>query len=243
MNLLLKNKKSFINNFLIPISKLNNTCILNVQPKGISSLLTSPDGTVIMYCFFDFPNELEPLKLNLPDLGRLQKILQCIESDEVDLKIESNNIKYSSKSLRFTYHLLHDGIIAACPISVDKIKAIDYQTTFTMSEANLSNLVKGSMFATETTKVYISTEEGEVFGELTDKQRQNVDSIKLKVADSFKGDAMLKALPLSFEVLRVISSNPNDGVNVLVNNPKSVVSFDVTNDNVKSLYISSGLTG
>lgn len=243
MNLLLKNKKSLINNFLVPISRISNTCILSVQPKGISSLLASEDGTVIMYSFFDYPNDLEVTKLNLPDLGRLIKILQCIESDEIELKIESNNIKYSSKTLRFTYHLLHEGIISSCPINIEKIKAIEYQSSFTISDAALGSVIRGSTFSVDSNKIYFFTEEGEVFCELTDKQRANVDSIRLKLADSFKGNPIIKAIPLNYEVMRVISSNPSDGVKVLVNDQKCVLTFDVTNDNVNSLYISSGLTG
>jgi DNA polymerase III sliding clamp (beta) subunit (PCNA family) len=211
----------------------------------MSSLLNNQDGTLIMYSFFDYPNDLAPVKLNLPDLNRLIKILNCIETEDIELKIESNNIKYTSKSIRFTYHLLHEGIIPQCPISVEKIKAIDYQTNFYISASTLVDIVKSSSFVTdiESTKIYISIEEGEVFGELTDKSRANVDSIKLKISDSFKGIGIPKAIPLKYETMRIITTSRCEGVNVYVNNSKSVVTYDVTNDNVKNLYISSGLTG
>lgn len=179
----------------------------------------------------------------MPDLGRFIKILQCIEGEELELKIDTNSLKYSSKTLRFTYHLLHEGIIPSCPISVEKIKAINYQTSFSIVPEKMVEVVRCSTFACETSKIYFSTEDGAVFGELTDQQRANVDSIRLQLADTFKGEPILKGLPLQYETVRIITTSRCGGVNVLINNQKSVVTFEVTNENVKNLYISSGLTG
>ena len=245
MILKIQNKKSFVNNFLTAIEKINNSCILSITQKGFSSLLNSQDQTIILYSVFDHPNEIEGLKLNLPDLNRLIKILNCIESDEIELKIETNSIKYTSKDIRFTYHLLHDGIIPNCQLNPEKIKTIDYQTSFTITPETLVNIVRGSTLTSDNTaKIYFSTDNGEVFGELTDKQRDNVDSYKMKIAESYKGEAIKEELPLTYEVLRNIASCrcPN-GVNVLINHEKSVITFDVSAENVKSLYIASGLTG
>ena len=67
MILQVNNKDEFINSFLSPLSRINNTCVLNVTDKGIHTLLAAADNTVILYGQYKKSLEVsDPLTLNLP---------------------------------------------------------------------------------------------------------------------------------------------------------------------------------
>ena len=113
MILKIEDRAEFIDNFLIPLSRINNSCILKHSDKGITTLMSAADNTVILYGKYDVALELDaPVSLNIPDVGRLTKILQCINKPSIELEINTNNVKYTSDDLRFTYHLLDDGILS-----------------------------------------------------------------------------------------------------------------------------------
>jgi DNA polymerase III sliding clamp (beta) subunit (PCNA family) len=242
MILTIPNRADFISKFLSPVSKISNSAVFSITSTGVTSLLTAADNTVVLYAKYDQELDIDKhLTVNLPDLSRLVKILQCIDQSSVDLKLHDNNIKYSSPSMRFTYHLLEDGIISPPPISVDKIKQIKYDTTFTLPFTSLINLIKGSSFTININKLYISTKDGVVYAEINDKQSHNVDSISLKLCDSFEGAPIDKPLPISFETIRTLAGARCDDINVFVNNELNVMMFKINIDNIAMTYIVSGL--
>ena len=175
------NRPDFVSKFLLPVSKISNSAVFKISEKGISTLLSAADNTVILYGKYNSELDVQDdMSVNLPELSRLVRVLQCIDHDAVDLSIQDNNIKYSSPSMRFTYHLLEDGIIVPPSISVDKIKSIEYDTSFTVPFNSIINLIKGSAFTININKVYISTKGDSVYADINDKQSHNVDNIDLE---------------------------------------------------------------
>lgn len=241
MTLNLKHKTEFINEFLSPLSKINNSCILKTGKDRIYSLLSATDNTVVVYGKHDIDWDGDDVVLNIPDLMRLIRILQCIEQENVEIDIESNHIKYSSKDIRFKYHLLDDGILSLPPISIDKIKALKFNTSFSATYSSFVNLIKGSSFAININKVYFFTKDGCVYTELTDKQSHNVDSMSLKLCDVYTGDDIDDPLPVGFETLRTVIGTRCDGVTVNINTELNVMSFEINNNNTKMTYVLSGL--
>jgi hypothetical protein len=242
MTLKIPNRPDFIAKFLSPVSKIGNSAVFKLSNNGVSCLLSAADNTVILYAKYgqdmDVPDNMN---VNLPDLTRLVNILKCIESDDVELNLQDNNIKYSSPTMRFKYHLLEDGIITSPSISVEKIKQISYDTTFTIPFNSLINLIKGSSFTVNINKLYISTKDDAVYAEINDKQSHNVDSISLKMCDGFKGLPIDTPLPISFETIRTLAGARCDTIDVLVNNELNVMMFKINNDNIDMTYIVSGL--
>ena len=242
MILQVHSKDEFINSFLSPLSRINNTCVLDVTDKGIHTLLAAADNTVILYGQYKKSLEVdEPLTLNLPDLGRLIKILQCIDEPSFSLHVESNHIRYKSDEMRFKYHLLDSGIISSPPINIQKIKGLKYDTTLTIPYTSIINLIKSANFTIDIHKVYIQTKDGNVYAELNDMQSHNVDSICLKLGDSFKGTPIDDPLPISFETIRVLAGIKCDTINIFINTKLNVMTFEINTNVAKMTYIVSGL--
>jgi DNA polymerase III sliding clamp (beta) subunit (PCNA family) len=242
MILSIQNSEDFIGKFLRPVSKINNSCILNVTGSGITTLLAAADNTVILYAHYNKKTGIDgSTTLNLPDLSRLIKVLECIENDHIELKVHSNHLEYRSDDIRFKYHLLEEGILTSPAISIDKIKQVEYDAAFVLPYSSLINLIKSSMFAVNINKVYILTEGDNVYAEIDDKQAHNVDSIRLKMCVGHTGTPITDPLPISFETIRTLAGCRCDKINVLVNTKLNVMTFEVNNNDIKTTYMISGL--
>jgi hypothetical protein len=242
MILSIHNTEDFLSKFLRPISKINNSCILNIAPDGITTVLAGADNTVVLYAHYDHSTGVDAeTSLNIPDLNRLIKVLECIELDSIDMVLNSNHLEYKSDDIRFKYHVLEPGILTSPAISIEKIKKIEYDTAFALPYTSLVNLIKSSMFAININKVYILTEGDNVYTEVDDKQSHNVDSIRLKMCSGFTGEPINEPLPVSFETMRTLAGCRCDKINVLINTKLNVMTFEVNNNNIKTTYIISGL--
>ena len=235
-------RDEFVRTFLIPVSKINNSCVLNLSDQGMSTLLASADNTVILYSQYKTQFNLAAnTKINLPDIGRLSKILACIPVDAIELSINENHIEYKSKDIRFKYHLLDDGILTTPSISVEKIKGLTYNTTFELPFTSIISLIKSSSFTLDLNKVYIFTKESSVYAEINDKTSHNVDSICLKICDSYEGSPIDEPLPVSFDTIRTLAGSSAPQINTFINSELNVMTFEVNNNNIKNTYIVSGL--
>jgi hypothetical protein len=59
--------------------------------------------------------------LNIPDIKKLVRVVECIDADELQFDINSNNLQYISDSFKFKYHLLEDGLMKLPSINIKKI--------------------------------------------------------------------------------------------------------------------------
>lgn len=240
----INNKSDFVNTFLSPISKLAENTVIKVRDKEIVSVSSSSDGTLIVNCTFKQENEVdETIFLNIPDINRLIKVLSCVETDDLNLLYDNNNIQYKSKQIGFKYHLLDDGIIETPSVDLNKIKSIDFPFRFKIDQQSINQLVKGSTFTTETDKIYFHVDDGNVMASLTDRQRHNVDCYTQCVAETHKGDLNGKELALSFETMRIISSIRFDDLIVNVNPELNVFLFQVETKSSTIIVVSSGYVG
>lgn len=241
MILKIQNRDDFINRFLSPVSKINNSCILKLTNTGISTLLSAADNTAILFGQYDIDIDVDDVTLNLPDVSRLIKILQCIASDDIELRINENHIQYSSEDVRFKYHLLEDGILMSPSISIEKIKSIKYDTTLSLPFQSIINLIKSSSFTMDINKVYISTKGDNVYAEIGDNQAHNVDSICVKMCNGYKGASIGEPLPVSLETIRILAGCRCDAIETYINSELNVMTFKVNNNNVTLTYVISGL--
>jgi|TARA_R110000744_G_scaffold310546_2_gene418226 hypothetical protein len=242
MKLKIANKTEFVNRFLNQLSKINTACALKVTGTGITSLLTAADNTLILFSRYNTKFDIDrDINLNIPDLNRLSKMIQCIPGEDITLDVYDSVIKYESKDVRFQYYLLDDGIIETPPLSEEKIKAIEYNTNFELAYESLVGLIKSSSFVVDIHKVYFYTKDGSMYAEVNDKKRQNIDNICLKLADKYSGDQITTPLPMSLETIRLLGSARTDKIDVLINNKLNVMMFGINNNDIKLTYIVSGL--
>jgi len=236
----INDKEKFIKDFLTPLSKLNESVVLKVTNDTIYSLNSSADGTLILYAVYNQKNSVsDTLKLNIPDINKLIKVLACINDDNITIEIDDNSVNYKSAAIGFKFHLLEDGIITAPSISIEKIKKLEFDSGFDMSYTDVISILKGSTFTTDTDKIYFYTADGIVYGKLTDLDRHNVDVYTQKISDTFTGTALSEALPLNFETIRIMCSLRFKNIKVSVNTDMKVFIFDVINEDVKLNFISS----
>lgn len=238
----IQNKTDFINKFLLPISRINNACSIKLTNDKMVSLVATQDASVILNNDLAVDCDTEqPVNLNLPDITKLVRVLECIQEDEISLKLNNNNISYNKSGVKFKYHLLDDGIISSPRINFEKVIGLNYDTKFSIANTSFQHLIKSSSFACDTNKMYLRTEGNKVYGELTDKNKSNVDSIEIVISDSLNGSQIETPLPLNFEVMRIVSANRYDNVFVWINIDLSVMVFVLESENVKMHYVASGL--
>ena len=241
MTLTVANKTSFLSHFLSPISRLSNSCSINIGDDEISTIIAAADNTAILYARYKSDIGTSGSKINLPDLSRLVKILKCIDKDAFELEHNRNSIKYRDSNIQFTYHLLEDGILNSPSISVEKIGNLTFNTKFKVSYSSMINLIKSSTFAINLNKLYIYTKDGNVYAEINDKQAHNVDSVSIKLCNGFYGDEIADPLPISFETIRTVVGSKCDMLTINVNTKLNVMTFDINNVESRLTYIISGL--
>jgi hypothetical protein len=226
--------------YLEAISKINESTILNAnQDLGlISSLVSSADNTLILY------SELSNIEvnyngsINIPDIKKLIRVVDSIDTKDVSLLINSNNIEYKGKSLKFKYHLYEDGFLTKPSINIDKIKSFNYNVKFTLKKDTINSIIKGSTFASETNKLYLYTEDGRLKGELTDRARHNTDVFAIDLGEV---DFELSPLPLNFDNIKLLSFISDD-INFGINTEYGVTVIDILNNTIKLKYIITSLT-
>ena len=236
----IKNKKDFVSNFLGPVSNLNDACILSIEGNSMSCTLASADATIVCKSTIEVDTDLDNVKLNLPDIKKMVRVLDIIPSTEIELQINENNISYNKNGYKFKYHLLDDGIIKQPNLNVEKIKKLDFNTKFIVKENELNTLFKGSSFATETSKVYIFEEDGKINGELGDRSRHNTDNFICELSNEFEGN-IEKPLPVNFDSFRLVSFSGSREVNFSVNTDMGVITCNFKKGDAQLIYIISAL--
>jgi len=201
-----KDRNGFLNNFLIPVSKVTNSAVFKLKDKKISTLISTSDNTIILNAQYTTEDELVDTTLNIPDLSKLTRIISVIDKDSIELTLDNNSLSYKSADVRFKYHLFENGIITVPKLSMDKLNNLQFDGKFTLTYADLIKLIKGSSIATDTNKIYLSFKDNFVTGELTDKTRPNVDSYGLQISSDYTGPQLAIPTPLNFEIFRIISS-------------------------------------
>ena len=157
------NIKHFTSSFLSLISKTSESVCLKVNQDKIYSVTSSGDNTIVVFSTYKQKNDLQhDLKLNVPDINRLNRLFCCVNDSSAQIEHDSNCLKYKSKSVRFTYHLLEDGIITVPAVSIDKIKKLSFDHVFEVSKSDVLSLIKGSSLMTDADKLYFYVQDGGV---------------------------------------------------------------------------------
>ena len=239
MILPIKNKDNFIQNFLNPVSRLNSSATLNVC-DNISTIVHN-NSNIFLKAIYDisWDDHPEESTICLPDTVKLIKILSCLDEDNIHLKIEKNHIKYDSKYNKFTYHLFDDSLINSNPFDFNKINNITFDTKFKLTKEKNSTILKALPFVTESSKIYIKTENTNVYAELSDKKLQNVDSYTTLLADSYDGEDLDYELILDIELFRLISTLNFNNAIVNINNQYKMLMVKINIDNSDLTFVST----
>ena len=237
----IKNKKDFVSNFLGPVSNLNDACILSIEDNIVSCTLASTDATIVCRSSIEVETDIPNLtKLNLPDIKKLVRVLDIIPSQDIELKVNENNLSYNKNGYKFKYHLLDDGIIKQPSLNIEKVKNLEFNTKFVVKEQELNTLFKGSSFATETSKVYLFEEDSKIYSELGDRSKHNSDNFVCILSDNYEGN-INKPLPVNFDSFRLVSFGGSREVDFSINTDMGVITCNFKKGDTQLIYIISAL--
>ena len=232
----IKNRNEFLR-YLDSVSKINDSAIFEISPDSISCLVSSIDNTLVLLSEFKEDTGISTT-INVPDIKKLQRVVDTLNTDDLTLIVNSNNLEYKGSDVKFKYHLFEEGFLTKPGLNIDKIKSFEYDVGFSFSRDVLSSLLKGSTFASETNKVYFYTEDGTLKADLTDRARHNTDNYSLSLGSA---DFDLKPTPVNFDNVRLLS-NIDSQYNCSINTDFGVVVIENNSDVIKLKYIISSLT-
>ena len=131
MILKIKNRSNLISTFLNPISKISERCIIKIEKDHLSSLVATPDGTLILYTKFDHETESsddETVTLNIADLNKIIKILSYIDKDDIEVELKDSALTVRNKATDKTIDEKGNGVIHK------GISTRQFERSFTISE-------------------------------------------------------------------------------------------------------------
>ena len=238
-------RKNIVDKFLIPISRISEECGIHITTDNIYALVNDISGNTILYCKLNTKSDIEQdLILNIKDVRKLCKVFDCIDTATIELELDDNAsvLKYKSPNVSFKLHLVTENVIRKCNVSLEKINKLTYNSTFVLTGDKLNEILKGSIFSTDTNKLYFYTQDNKIYAELTDKATADMDSITFIVTETQEGDAISTPLPLSMEVLRLLASSRPSDIIVKINNKYGLLTFTITTDDGEMTYIIPAFT-
>lgn len=236
-------KKAFADNFLNIISKAVDVASIKATKDGLYVVCNKPDTSIILLGKYNHALDIEEeTTLNIGDIKKLLRVIECIEEDEVTFKINSNHLLYKSNTMQFKYHFLDDAIVPKVSLKKEKIESLELDTFFDIEYKKLQEILKASSFTTDTNKIYLYGQPDGIYCELGDKEKSNTDNITLKVVDKIEGQPLTQSLPFNLDIFRVLSGVKFDKARVGINLKFKVMSFFVKpTDETEFKFIISGL--
>jgi len=236
------NKNEFVNNLLGPVSKLAENLLLDFQMSdykagwSAKTLVSSSDNSVILLgeipCIVE-----EPFKCVIPDCKTFLRLFSGIDQDQIVLDINSNVIKYKHNSFSFKYHLLDESyIVNKKSISEEKLKSINFDTTFKMTKQKLSEIIKFNSIVPDAEKLYFYAEGSKVVAKLGDELKFNTNEIVTEISNSFEGIKLNDIFPINIQNILLFSFSSEE-IKISINHQLKIFKFE--SDNLS--YIVSGL--
>jgi hypothetical protein len=241
MRLKILNKNNFLQKFLIPISKINELCSLTLENNLIYNLNRTSDTNFSLYAKTeDITYEGEKRNISFADIKRFIKVLDSVPLEtNLELIINENSIEYSSHSTRFKFHLINDNIVRGPSFNIDKINSLEFDCAFTFNYNSYMNLIKGSTFIVDSSKIYLHNEGENVVAELTDKTKNNIDTYSTVVSNNFSGNSIQKPIGFDFDLFKNVSFPKNGEILIKINTKIGFVAFEIQDGNYKLKYIAT----
>jgi len=230
-----------VSHFLLPLGKLTDNVILNLTSDKVVATCSTPDAGVVVCAEYISEFDVDKsLTLNLPDVKKFSKLLDGLADEYITLTFNSNHLAYKSSSIKFNYFLLEEGYVQRCPVSSAKIQGLTHDSCFTLTSDKLNEILRGHSIASDASKVYFFLQDGEVYAELNDKERQNINNIMYSVTDEIEGEEF-NTLALNLESLRMLTGLRNSKFEVKINNKLNVFLFDIIEEKINIRFAISAL--
>jgi len=240
--------KTVLEKLLKPISRISESCILNISNDVLYTICSTSDNSVFLYGKTKLPVECGDSKLNVINIKKLLTGLNCLgDGGEFSMVINTNHIECRTKSqdigenCHFKYHLVDDGIIKECSLNIKKISLLQFDTEFLISQEKIKKIINAYSFVSDVSKIYFYSKDGKINCEIDDKTMQNVDNLSMVLTDNFIGDDIHHPTPVNIEIFKLLIASKSP-VKVKLNNEHKVFVFQTQDDdNLELKYIVSAL--
>lgn len=234
-------KGKFIEEFLDPVSKVTDVAAFIANTEGITAICSN-DQNIILFAKYEETKLDDVSKLNIHDIKRFVRLLECIDSEDIDLEITSNTFSYKTPKLKFKYHLAEDAMVPITKISLTKIAALNFDCKFHIERSKVQEVLKCSSVVSQSNKLYFTVSQAEgVVAELTDLQQAQSDSVAVNICKEFEGKEVHTALPINLDVFRLMAGIKFDKVLVKINTELKVLMFELQVGTTTLKYIISSL--
>jgi hypothetical protein len=236
------NNNHFKKLFLDQISKVSDNAVVKLENSQLNCITSSSDNSIIFSCNLIVKCEDDCKSiLNIGDIKKLSRAFDCVNEEDIKFTINNNNIVYKDKNIQFKYHLLENGIINLPKINIQKLESLNFDGEFVLTDRVLSELIKASTFSSDTNKIYFTSEDNVLKGNLTDRTKFNVDSFETKITEDYKGKK-IDNLCLNFEIIRILSTLKVNSLKVSICTELGVVLFVFSNNIINMKFVVSALT-
>ena len=233
------NREEFLQNVLLPASRFDNAATLKLGGGmiGVVAYKTTANNSQL-FLISDIKVDVgadEELTLNIGDLRKFIVALKNIPDVEVELECSDAMVSYDSDSLRFRFHLIHNGAMKKLVVSRESINALVSTTMFNVSSETVKNLLLVMSCMPGVSKLYIRTDNGVVRCTQTDKTIPSTDSIDIVLSNEFTGKE-LDDIIICEDVFRLMASSKFDICRVGVTDSKAVI-FEIGTNSSTTKYI------
>lgn len=231
-------KKSEIQGFLESVGKISDSAVVEIKDNLVSSIVSSQSNSLFLWATLEMDSDVDTT-LNLPSISKLTKVLKMINDEEVSLKLTSNSLDYKDKNIKFKYHLHADGLLNKPKISIDKIKAFSYDVVINVNKKFLASILKTAAVFKDTNKLYVYTQDGELFWNLGDETLTGSDEF---CVSSGEVDYTLDPFILDLDNVKLLSFGTEEEIVLNINSKMGFGNFQLVSNNVSLNYIVSSLT-
>ena len=238
-SLSLKNQSEFVT-FLDSVNSINTSAIFTVKAGSnveISTIACNSDNTTIIYGRSIVDESTYEGNLNIPDIMKLTSAIGNIPQKEIELVVNSNNIEYIGKNLKFKYHLYEEGFMLKPKINLSKINGFVFDVQFSITNELIKAIYKGNAFTRDTNKLYFYTEDGSLKVELNDRVKHNTNVFGMTLGSA---DFNLQPIAINYNNFKMVELI-GDYVDISINTQYGIVTFDVVKGNTSLKYIINAL--
>lgn len=234
-------KNSFLENLLIPASKLaENVCLNFVKEEQslLKTIVSNADKSTILIVNVPCAIE-ESFRCVIPDCKTFLRLFSGIttEDEHITLEVADNVVKYNSLGFSFKFHLLDEFFLNdKKTINEEKINKIPLDTKFIITKEKFSEILKFNSIIPDAEKLYFYTKNGRVYSKLGDEQKANTNEICTDVSDKFEGKNLTESLPVNIQNLLLMNFAVNE-IEISINQELKIFVFSTPH----TKYVVSGL--
>lgn len=228
------------------------SAILNVYRGGatlvihkdyIDCLVLSEDNaSIILYgkiLILDnsLPNEVRTI--NVRDLSKFTKLIDFSKEEAFTFRIKNNYVYYENKKIGGAKFILDENPARKInnTISVEWFNRFETYFKANLKRENLKEITQLSSFANNSEKLYVYEENNMIVAELNDKEKVNIDSIKLNLTDDYEGHIYGNII-LNIDTLASLSNmSENLVLEVAKIQNSEALFFTINNTNVLLKYL------